>query len=776
MLFTRKLITKFIPEFSNISDEKFTQIINALGMEVESITKHQKVNNIVIGQILSFKPVEGTHLNLCQVKVSAVQTNTIVCGASGLKEGAKVLVALEGAKLPNGITIGKRVIKGMESNGMICAYSELTNNEAVVADAEQDEIIMLDEGEVGSSKWEHLIGLDDTIYDITVPANRNDENAYLVFCYELAHKLGLKFNFDLKHTDSLIDGLTNRMDLNPSVCSFLSFSDYNITPDQTSRSSWAMKSLLMNHNIKPINKMIDRLAFITLLTNCPAHVYDIDKLHGHMSCRLSTSEMKFVALNNKTYTLAPNDVLICDESQPVSIAAVIGSDNTKLTQKTVRARIEVGNFNFVRVRTTSIRLNCETDASKKASRPLSTYLNLITLQLIKKYFGQPIRQTVCYEENWNKNKITLDYKTLGWFINEPLSRRFVVSSLRKLGYENNFFFPNKFKVPAWRLDIENQEDLFEDILKIIDMNKLQPVAIGDVLLPLANNKEYELKQAIRDVLINNYFNEVKTYNLVNENMLKKFNMFNAKDPIKVISNNSNRAYFRCNLLDGMLRVYKYNDARKLDLIPIFEMQKLFTNSDKWTNITCISLDKYNIDAITGSCINMNINYYKSIANQIAKVLNATLAYKPVSIEPLYSNEGVEIIYNNTVIGYIGKIKAKDLKDYDLGNKQIYVLTLEIDKMLANYTKPNFKVKSFGVFQRISKDINIILDKANVYLVNQKIEQIKNIKDIADAKIINIFNKDNKTIYTVRYYLVDTKQFTTTDLEIITKQIENLGTL
>ncbi|MCQ3915241.1 MAG: hypothetical protein MJ195_00320 [Mycoplasmoidaceae bacterium] len=152
MLFTRKLITKFIPDFVNISDDKFTQVINALGMEVESITKYKHVNNIVIGQILSFKPVEGTHLNLCQVKVSAVQTNTIVCGASGLKEGAKVLVALEGAKLPSGITIGKRVIKGMESNGMICAYSELTNNEDVVADAEKDEIIMLEEGEVGSSK------------------------------------------------------------------------------------------------------------------------------------------------------------------------------------------------------------------------------------------------------------------------------------------------------------------------------------------------------------------------------------------------------------------------------------------------------------------------------------------------------------------------------------------------------------------------------------------------------------------------------------------------
>lgn len=776
MLFTRKLITKFIPEFVNISDDKFTQVINALGMEVESITKHKPINNIVVGQILSFKPVEGTHLNLCQVKVSAVQTNTIVCGASGLKQGAKVLVALEGAKLPNGITISKRMIRGMESNGMICAYSELTNNDNVVADTEKDEIIMLEDGEVGSSQWQHLIGLDDTIYDVTVPANRNDENSYLVFCYELAHKLGLKFNFDLKKTDSLIDGLTNNMDLDPSICSFLAFVDFNITATQTSRSSWALKSILMNHNIKPINQMIDRLAFITLLTNCPTHVYDVEKLHGHMSCRLSTSEMKFVALNNKTYTLAPNDILICDESQPVSIAAVIGSDNTKLSQKTTRARIEIGNFDFAHVRTTSIRLNCETDASKKAARPLSTYLNLMTLQLVRKYFGQPIRQIVYHEANWNQNRITLDYKTLSWFINEPLSKRFVVSSLRKLGYENSFFSPHKFKVPAWRLDVSSQEDLFEDILKIIDMNKLKPISIGDNLLPLANNQEYELKHEIKDTLLNNYFSEVKTYNLVNESMLKKFNMFNAKNPIKIVCNNSNRAYFRCNLLDGMLRVYQYNDARKLDLHPIFEMQKLFTNTNKWTNLTCLSLDKYVVDAITGSSINMNINYYKSIVNQIAHILNAKVSYKPVEIEPLYNNEGVEIIYDNNVIGYIGKIKSKDLKDYDLENKQIYVLSIEIDRMLANYVKPQFKVKSFGVFQRISKDINIILDKANVYLVNQKIEQIKNIKDIADAKIINIFNKGNQTVYTVRYYLVDTKQFTTTDLEIITKQIENLGTL
>ncbi|MBQ0045824.1 MAG: phenylalanine--tRNA ligase subunit beta [Mycoplasma sp.] len=776
MLFTRKLITKFIPNFVNITDEKFTQAINALGMEIESITKYPNINNVVIGQIESFRPIEGTHLNLCQVKVNATQTNTIVCGASHLKAGAKVLVALTGAKLPNGLVIQKRTIHGLESNGMICAYSELTNNDACVADVEKDEIIMLDEGEVGSSKWQSLIGLDDTIYDVTVPANRNDENSYLVFCYELAHKLNLRFNVNLKSIINNVTDVTQRMDVNRDVCNFLGFLDYNIGLEQTSRSNWEMKSLLMNHGIKPINQMLDRLAFITLLTNCPTHVYDIEKLHGHMSCKLSNGELKFVALNGKTYTLANNDILICDETQPVSIAAIIGSENTKLSSRTTKARIEVGNFNFAQIRKSSIRLNCETDASKKASRPLSTFLNLVTVQLIRKYFGTPTKQTIWYKETWNNKRITLNYKTLSWFINETLSKGFVVSSLKKLGYENNVLFPNKFKAPAWRLDVSNQEDLFEDILKIIDVNKLKPIAIGDNLLPLANNQEYDLKQAIKDILVNNCFSEVKTYNLVNKNILQKFNMFNIQNPIHIISNNSNREYFRCNLLDGMLKVYKYNDARKLDLCPIFEMQKLFNNTSKWTNVTCLSLDKYIIDPITGSKIDTNINYYKSIVNQIANVLNAKVSFNTVQIEPLYNNEGIEIIYNNAVIGYIGKIKASALKDYDLSNKQIYVLSLEIDKMLANYRKPKFIVKQFGVFQRLSKDVNIILDKANIHLVNKKIEQIKKIKDVADAKIISIFNKNDKTIYTIRYYLVDTRQFTANDLENITKQIENLGSL
>lgn len=776
MLFTRKLITKFIPDFVNITDDRFVQVINALGMEVESITKRKPLEKVVIGELVSVRPVEGTHLSECEVKVTFTQTNKIVCGASGLKTGAKVIVALEGAKLPNGVTIAKKQIHGMESNGMMCAYSELTGNDNVVADEEQDEIIMLDEGLVGSNKWPELIGYDDTIYDITVPANRNDENSYLVFCYELANKLNLRFNFNLKGIASNVPSQNNKIQVNADACSFLSFLDYKVMPDHIMRSPWAIKAELMNHGIKPINQLLDRLALITLLTNCPTHVYDADKLQGNLSCRYATGELKFVALNNKTYTLATNDILICDQTQPVSIAAIIGSNNTKLSNKTTKAKIEVGNFNFAQVRTTSIRLNCETDASKKASRPLSNYLNLITLELIKKYLGVPLSQVIWCKQNWNTNRIPLDYQTLSWFIHEPLSKSFVVSSLKKLGYENSFFFPRKFKAPAWRLDVTTQEDMFEDILKIIDMNKLKPIAIDDNLLPIADNREYELKQAIKDLLLNNYFTEVKTYNLTNKNSVNKFNLFGYDKPVKIMSSNLNREYFRLNLMDGMLKIYKYNDARKLDLQPIFELQKVFTQDSKALNLTALATDRYVIDSITGSKLAINLNYFKSVLRQLGQILNTTFTFKSNEIKEFYQNETLAIINGKQIIGYMGKVKSSALKDYDLNNKPIYALSMNIDKLITDYSKSKFNVRSFGVFQRISKDVNIILDQANVHLVNQKIEQIKNIKDVADAKIINIFNKENKTIYTVRYYLVDTRQFTTNDLEVISKQIENLSSL
>ncbi len=773
MLFSRKLITKFIPDFGKIDDYNFNTAVNALGMEVEGIYKRPKLEHVVLGQLLEANKVEGTHLSLCKVKVGSDTINQIVCGASNLQVGKKVIVALEGAKLPNGVIISKRQIHGMESNGMICAYFELTNNKAVVADDELDEIIMLDEGEIGSQDWVSLIGYDDTIYDITVPANRNDENSYLVFCYEIAHKLNLSFNFDF---GSVVKEVTETFEGNLSVdsklCSCLAFLDYDVDQKLTSRSSWITKSILMNHGIKPFNYLLDKLAFITILTNCPTNVYDAEKITGELRCKAGSSGLKFMALNSKTYDLNKNDVVIYDQNQPVSLACVVGSEYTKFTNKTTRVKIEVGNFNYARIRNTTIRLNVDTDAAKRASRPLSNYLNLVAIELIKKEFGQPLGFVSYIKPNWVTKWIRLSYRTLDWFINEEITKDFATLALKSLGYRGDLL-KTKFKAPLWRLDVNNQEDMFEDILKIIDLNKLKPISVEDKLLPVEENTEYELKQQVKEVLINNYFSEVKTYNLTNQSNLNKFNLFNVKDPVKILCNNSNREYFRTNLIDNMLKVYKYNDARKLELIPIFEIQNLFSNSSKTTNLTCLCLDQYKVDNITKSTLFTNSNYLKAIVNQIANVFNAKVEFKTKEINEFYNNESIEILAYGKVIGYLGKIRKSLLKPYDLDNENIYCLSINIESLFANYKQPQFKVKEFGAFQRLSKDINITLNKENASEINNKLQAIKKLPDIVNAKIINTFEKDGTIVYTIRYYLVDTKQFKTNDIDLIAKEIENL---
>jgi len=167
---------------------------------------------------------------------------------------------------------------------------------------------------------------------------------------------------------------------------------------------------------------------------------------------------------------------------------------------------------------------------------------------------------------------------------------------------------------------------------------------------------------------------------------------------------------------------------------------------------------------------------KAIAQQVGQVLNTQITFALAEKSDFYNNECMSIVANGKVIGYMGKIKNSLLKAYDLQNKQIYCLSMNVDELIKNYKPVNFKVKPFGVYQRISKDVNIVLNGAASVQVNQKVEEIKKVKDVVDAQIISIFNKDNNIVYTVRYYLDDKKQFNSVEIDNIAKEIEKLSSL
>jgi phenylalanyl-tRNA synthetase beta chain len=192
MIISRKLLEIILPKFKNITDQQFQDAIKSTGNELptKDIFIHPKLNNLVIGRLLSFEPMVGSdHLNLCKVMINKnKKINTIVCGAKNLIANKNVIIALEGAKLYDGRIIKYKELRGVISEGMICGYNELTPLN-IEKQAKEDTVgvMLFDDGDVGDTNVAEFLGLDDTIYNIEVPySNRHDIEGALAFCQDIS--------------------------------------------------------------------------------------------------------------------------------------------------------------------------------------------------------------------------------------------------------------------------------------------------------------------------------------------------------------------------------------------------------------------------------------------------------------------------------------------------------------------------------------------------------------------------------------------------------------
>ncbi|MDE7433816.1 MAG: hypothetical protein K2M43_01580, partial [Mycoplasmoidaceae bacterium] len=261
MLVSKKAISYLIPEIKNISDELITKAFNNSGCEVERVINHNKVNNLVIGKILKVEQ----HPNADKLHVCKVQLNeeglvhTIVCGASNLVEQKYVIVALQDAKMVDGREIQYKELRGVLSQGMICAYSELTEQIEFLSESENKNIILLDDAKIGDTEIAKYINFDDTIYDLSLPSNRNDLNSIYSICQELNGYFKLNFKNEIKEVKFKEDSHIS-VSLNSSYCSGLSL--LQIENFKVEESSWFVKSFLMNNGIVPKNNLLDKLALI----------------------------------------------------------------------------------------------------------------------------------------------------------------------------------------------------------------------------------------------------------------------------------------------------------------------------------------------------------------------------------------------------------------------------------------------------------------------------------------------------------------------------------
>ena len=357
-----KFSVNWLAEFVDLpkNAEEIAELLTGAGVETENIeTRGAKIDKVIVSQVMALsRHPNADRLTVCEVDDGSETKRQIVCGATNYKVGDKVPLALPGAKLPNGTEIRKSKRRGVESEGMLCSPIEL----GLGSDA-AGLLILSPETKIGAPISDLFPG--DTILDVEITPNRGDLLSHFGLAREIAALTGKKLKsapreakIDIKKSDVIISATRE--------CPF--FSVRKIDNVKVGRSPQWLRAKIESVGIRSINNIVDISNFVMLELGQPTHAFDADKLKGAINVRLARDGEKFLALDGKTYSLKPDNLVVADQERAVGIAGVMGGEETGVTESTKNILLEAAYFLPASVRRTARNLNLPSDASYRFER------------------------------------------------------------------------------------------------------------------------------------------------------------------------------------------------------------------------------------------------------------------------------------------------------------------------------------------------------------------------------------------------------------------------
>ena len=337
----------WVSDYVDIIGEDLKELavkITKSGVNVEKVITN-KIDNLVVGQIKKVdKHPDSDHLNVCMVDIgnSVVQ---IVCGASNVKEGLKVIVALPGAVLPGNFEIKKGKIRGEESNGMICALFELGLEEKTEEVYAKGITELASDAKVGTDPLAYL-GLDDTVYELDIHKHRNNDCFYHIgFAYIVASVLNKKVTLPSIELHEIKENINNyfKLDVKTDACPY--YTAKMVRGVKIGESPDFIKKRLISAGMRPINNVVDISNYVMLEYGQPLHFFDKDKLGDKILVRMACDNEPIRTLDGKERVLTSNDIVITDGVKPVAIAGVMGAENTDVDDNTKNILINIYNNN-----------------------------------------------------------------------------------------------------------------------------------------------------------------------------------------------------------------------------------------------------------------------------------------------------------------------------------------------------------------------------------------------------------------------------------------------
>lgn len=754
-----RLSKNFLNDYVDVKDKSFKEIADKmtfLGNEYDEYLKMCDCTNLVIGKVIDVKKhPESNKLNICKVDIGN-EIRQILCGAANVKQNHHVIVAKVGATLPGGVNIKNSKLAGYDSEGMICSLLEVGIESKYLTEEDINGIHVLPEdSEIGEDPIAYL-GLNDEVIDFDLTANRSD----LLSVLGMAYEIGALYDLDVKMPESDFDETNEsikdsyHLSVETEDCPiYLAKLVKNI---KLSESPRFIRNRLIASGIRPINNVVDISNYVMLETGQPLHFFDADTLGSHIIVRDAKEKETLITLDNKERLLSSNDIVIANEKGAVGLAGVMGGLNTEVTNNTKNIIIESAQFASAKIRNTSKRI-LRSEASRRFEKGIAkerTYLAIArACYLLSKYASGEVAKDMLVHDKIEENRkqVSISLEKINTILGYDLKVSEVSQVFDKLKFDykvNNDNFV--VDVPARRLDISIEEDLIEEVGRIVGYDRVVGVLPKTSIKVGSRTPKMEMIRSLHYLLKGLGFNQTITYSLISEEESAMF----VNDPKELATLlepiSQDRKIMRNSLIPSLINVFNYNNSRNNKNMFLFEIgSNYYKENDSYKEVTKLAVlasGVYNENKWQKTSIVADFYLLKGIAENVLNYLGLNNRYdlvKDNNLKDMHPGRSAKIILDREVIGFIGEVHPS------ISTDSLYIFELDLDK-IANAKTKRIRFKEPSKYPTISKDVSFIVDKdveaKEIGLAIKKVGSrlLQNI-DIFDVYTGNKIESDKKAI-------------------------------
>lgn len=713
-----------------VTDQEFRDAMTLSGTKVENFTAFDKnLDKIVVGQIESVeKHPDADKLVICQVNVGS-ETVQIVTGAPNIpvgSSGQKVPVVLDGGcvagghdggALPeDGIKIKKGKLRGVESFGMMCAIEELGSSREFYPDAPENGIYILgDDAQVGEDAV-HYLGLDDTVFEYEITNNRVDCYSIIGIAREAAATFRKPF------TPPVVTETGNAEDINDYVKVDVEATD--LCSRYTARlvkniklapsPKW-MQRRLASAGIRPINNIVDITNYVMEEYGQPMHAYDYDTLAGgKIVVRRAKDGEKFMTLDGQERTLDSDMLMICDGEKAVGLAGIMGGENSKITDDVKTMLFEAATFDGTNIRKATKRLGLRTDASGKFEKGLDPENALAAMnracQLIEELGAGEIVGGVVdvYPNKKERVRVPFEPERINALLGTNVSVEEMLGYFKMLELDYDEA-KQELIIPTFRQDLLRTADIAEEVARFFGYANI-PTTLPHGASTMG---KISFKQRVEDVAgeIAQFcgFSQAMTYSFESPKVFDKLKLAADAEERKtvVISNplGEDFSIMRTLPLNGMLTSLATNYNRRNKDVKLYELAKVYVP------VEGEDLPDERVQFTLGFYGDGDFFTMKGVVEEFLEKIgmSARPEYDPEAGKTfLHPGRQAEILYKDTVIGYLGEVHPDVADTYGLGDRT-YVAVLDLPEILP-FASFDRKYEGIAKFPAVTRDISMVMPK------------------------------------------------------------------